>query len=49
MKGLFGDDSASEAHSADLSASDFQAAATTGAAADPFTAHTATGWDVTNL
>ena len=49
MEGLFGDNTASEAHSADLSEDDFKAAATTGAAADPFTAHTATGWDVTNL
>ena len=49
MKGLFGDDSASEAHSADLSADDFYPAATTGAAVAPFTAHTAPGWDVTNL
>ena len=41
MKGSFGTDSASEEHSADLSEDDFQVAATTGAAADPFTAHAA--------
>ena len=45
MKGSFG----TKDHSANLSDGAFEAAATTGAAADPFTAHIATAWDVTNL